>query len=264
MKKLNPQALLELICLLLFSFVILYIAVSGKYLSYVAPRILPYLYLTSAVVLVWAIFKLPELLRPQYRIRSAHCLVLLVPVLFLLMPHGSVSASDVPAGYLNDVGLSESAASGTGQATQAESNQSGSEKADDNIIKQFGLESETDGSVIVSDELFYPWLSEIYTNKGSYEGVSITIKGFVFRDAATMTENEFVPARLLMYCCTADLAPCGIVCEYDGASSLEENSWVTVTGIIHVGMYQGEEQPIVTVTSVVAAEKPADEYVYPW
>ncbi len=79
-----------------------------------------------------------------------------------------------------------------------------------------------------------------------------------------MKANEFVPARLLMYCCTADLSPCGIICEYDKASELKENSWVTVTGVIHIGQYQGKDEPQITVTSITSADKPKKEYVYPW
>jgi len=264
MKKLNPQALLELACLIIFGGLMFYLAVSGSYLAYVTPRMLPYLYFTAGVMLIWAVFKLPSIFRPQHKVRASHCLVLLVPVLFLLLPHGAVSAADVSTGYVHDVGLSQNATSGNGTPSATENAQSGTAQTDNSIIKQFGLERAADGSIVVSDALFYPWLSEIYTNKNSYEGISITMKGFVFKDPASMTENEFVPARLLMYCCTADLAPCGIVCEYDGASALEEDSWVTVTGIIHVGTYQGEAQPLVTVTSVTAADKPVDEYVYPW
>ena len=262
-KKLNAQASFEFLCLLLFSALILYLAISGKYLSYVTPKMLPYLYFTAAVMLGWALFKLPLLFRPHYKLRAAHGLVLLVPIIFLLLPHGSVSAATVSNSLISDVGLSESSLS-LDSASQTEGSSASDGQYDDSIIKQFGLERAADGSINVSDELFYPWLSEIFTNKDSYEGVPITIKGFVFRDTATMTENEFVPARLLMYCCAADLSPCGIVCEYDGASALEADTWVTVTGLIHVGEYQGEKQPVVTVTSVSPAEKPQDEYVYPW
>ncbi len=263
-KKLNSQSVLELICLLLFSVMMFYLAFSGKYLSYVTPRMLPYLYFTSLIMLIWAGFKLPVLFRPQYKIRAAHCLILIVPVMLLLLPHSAVSAADVSTGLVSDVGLSQSAKSSGGAASAKENAQNGSEQNDDSLVKQFGLERNADGSITVSDEQFYPWLSEIYTNKENYEGATITIKGFVFRDSATMTENEFVPARLLMYCCAADLAPCGIVCEYNGASSLESDSWVTVTGVIHIVDCQGEKQPIVSVTSVSPAVKPNDEYVYPW
>lgn len=262
-KKLNAQASFEFLCLLLFSVLILYLAISGKYLTYVTLKMLPFLYFTAAVMLVWAAFKLPAVFRSKHRIHASHCLVLLVPILFLLLPHKSLSAATVPNSLISNIGLYGGSAS-TSSTTQNKDSDASDEKYDDSIIKQFDLERAEDGSINVSDEQFYPWLSEIFTNKDSYEGVTITIKGFVFRDTATMTENEFVPARLLMYCCAADLSPCGIVCEYDGASALEADTWVTVTGLIHVGEYQGEKQPVVTVTSVSPAEKPQDEYVYPW
>lgn len=79
-----------------------------------------------------------------------------------------------------------------------------------------------------------------------------------------MESNEFVPARLLMWCCSADLSPCGIICESEKAPELEEDTWVNVTGVIHIGKYQGEDEPQIHVTSVSPADKPKEEYVYPW
>jgi len=308
-KRINPQAFLEFICFSFFAALIFYLTISGKYLSYVTPKMAPYLYFTSAVMLVWAVSKFPVIFRPQHRTRAAHCLVLVIPILLLLLPYSAVSASGVSSGYLNgnsftsvsgstssagaktkeitasqgdssttnDSTVAETASDGdtSGNASSADTSSDNSTadtagaaetdgQYDDSIIKQYGLELSEDGSINVSDDMFYPWLSEIFANMKRYEGVTITIKGFVFKDSRTMSDSEFVPARLLMYCCTADLSPCGIICEYDKASELTENSWVTVTGVIQIGEYQGEDEPEIHVTSISPAEEPEEEYVYPW
>lgn len=296
---------MEFICFLIFAALMFYLTISGSYLSYVTPKMVPYLYFTSAVMLVWAVSKLPGIFRPQHKTRAAHCLVLIIPILLLLLPHSSVSASAMSSGYLGGNSLTNASSAGakTNETAMPPSNSSmtndnnvtanasdgdtsgnsasadipsnggtvdtegavGTDgQYDDSIIKQYGLKSSEDGSINVSDDMFYPWLSEIFTNMKRYEGVTIIIKGFVFKDSQAMSSNEFVPARMLMYCCAADLSPCGIICEYDKTSELKEDTWVMVTGVIHIGEYQGQDEPQITVTSISPADKPKEEYVYPW
>jgi putative membrane protein len=279
--KLNLQALLEALCFTAFAALTLYLTVSGAYLSYVTPRMAPYLYFTSAVMLAWAFSALGGLFHPPHKTQLAHCLVLLIPIVCVLLPHGAVSAA-AGSGYINggtlagtSNSLSAAAASPTASAA-AEVTEPGAETsasadagrtdASDNESagQRDGLVLSEDGSVLVSDEMFYPWLSEIFGNMDAYEGVKITLKGFVFRDPEIMADNQFVPARMLMYCCAADATPCGMLCEYDKAAGLEEGAWVTVTGVIHVEEFQGERQPVLLASEVSPAEKPAEEYVYPW
>lgn len=313
LKRINPQALLEFFCFAFFALLIVYLTASGRYLSYVTPKMAPYLYFTSAVMFGWSVSKFPRMFQPQHKTRAAHCLVLAIPIFLLLLPLSPVSASGVSsAGFNGGIGSASGNAAITeastnwqtatqgGQAavsspvassqaeagsnagdrqsqassaadTSSNSDTSGTtEKTsansgdDDSLSKQDDLLLSKDGSVQVSDAQFYPWLQEIFTNIKRYEGAKITMKGFVFKDPTCMKAKEFIPARLLMWCCSADLTPCGIVCEYDKSADLKKNTWVTVTGVIHLGKYQGKPEPQITVTSVKPAEKPKEEYVYPW
>lgn len=117
--------------------------------------------------------------------------------------------------------------------------------------------------ITIRDEDFALWISELFINMEKYEGYQISVKGFVFRDPETMSNNEFVPARLMMSCCTADLAPFGLICKYDKVAELKEDAWITVEGIIHIGKYLDQDEPQITVTKISPAEKPEQEYVYP-
>jgi putative membrane protein len=117
--------------------------------------------------------------------------------------------------------------------------------------------------ITVRDEDFALWLSELFINMEKYEGYRISVKGFVFRDPETMTSNEFVPARLMMSCCAADLAPFGLICKYDKVSELKEDTWIMVEGVIHIGKYIDQDEPQITVTRISPADKPEQEYVYP-
>lgn len=248
--KINTQALLESVCFAAFSFLSLYLVISGKYLSYVTPKMAPYLCFTSAVMLVWAISSLVKVPRPVHRTHAMYCLVLILPIIVFFLPHSQLETSGLSSGFNNGVPQAQSSA---GDAQNEES-----------PTKKFGLALSGDGNIRVSDKDFYPWLSEITENISKYEGKTVTIKGFVFKDSTQMAQDEFVPARLLMYCCSADLMPCGLLCRYDKASSLAEDTWVTVTGTLSSEEINGKTQPVITATSVSPAEKPEEEYVYPW
>ena len=95
-------------------------------------------------------------------------------------------------------------AAATAQPTGGSGQRSYSEYVPDGLDKE-------NKTITVRDEYFSMWLSELPTNLDQYEGYQITIKGFVFREKQTMEANEFVPARLMMSCCSADLAPCGFI-----------------------------------------------------
>lgn len=99
----NSQALAEISCYLAFAGAMLYLVRSGRYLSYVTPKLAPYLCFSAAVMVVWALSSLGRVFRIQYRKHIAHCFVLAIPLLLLLLPHDTVGLRDISdsAGLLN-------------------------------------------------------------------------------------------------------------------------------------------------------------------
>lgn len=75
----NSQALAEISCYLAFAGAMLYLVRSGRYLSYVTPKLAPYLCFSAAVMVVWALSSLGRVFRIQYRKHIAHCFVLAIP-----------------------------------------------------------------------------------------------------------------------------------------------------------------------------------------
>lgn len=111
----NSQALAEISCYLAFAGAMLYLVRSGRYLSYVTPKLAPYLCFSAAVMVVWALSSLGRMFRIQYRKHIAHCFVLAIPLLLLLLPHDTVGLRDISdsAGLLN--GSMVSGAAGRGR-----------------------------------------------------------------------------------------------------------------------------------------------------
>lgn len=118
-------------------------------------------------------------------------------------------------------------------------------------------------TIVISSDNFVRWMQEIYDNMSTYEGKKIQLTGFVFKDKA-YNKNEFVAARLMMSCCSADLQPVGLLCHYDKAEQLKQDSWIDVTGKIQIIDYQGEKTPVIIVESIQKTEKPKNDYVYPY
>ena len=353
-KAFNPQIFLEFLCYSVFGVSLLYLVSSGNYLSYVAPRMEPYLYFTIIVMGLWALAGLGRLFRPQHKVRSAHLFVLVIPILLLVLPHRSLSTSDFSGNYAGGnafFGLSGqsfydapnkrsssgssglNASSGTPAGSPVENSATLADEPstavendlpvedvasadsfdttvdtvttedtmtvdsidtamdtitadsadatapdiqndvpeDEYSLDLHGLD-EKNKTITVANDDFGLWLAEIYENMEKYKGYRITMTGFVFKDPEILTgglaENQFIPARLMMACCVADLVPCGLICQYDGASELKADSWVTVEGTLYIGKYQyddGEEcdDPQISVTKITPAEA-VEGYVYPY
>ena len=66
-----------------------------------------------------------------------------------------------------------------------------------------------------------------------------------------------------MTCCAEDMTFLGYICKYDGADSLENQSWVKVKAELkkeYVEDYHGEG-PVLYASSVEKAEKPKQEVI---
>ena len=280
----NSQALAEISCYLAFAGAMLYLVRSGRYLSYVTPKLAPYLCFSAAVMVVWALSSLGRVFRIQYRKHIAHCFVLAIPLLLLLLPHDTVGLRDISdsAGLLNGSMVSGAAGGGGGipatgspipsnqEDTEAEGPAQAEASADGyTTLDAYGAPLELHGynsrqqTITVSNEEFYDWLCVFYTDIEQLEGFQVTMTGQVYKNTPVMADNEFVPARLVMACCVADLSPCGLFCTCVNVSELESDSWVTVTGVLYQGEYEGQKEPRLRVTSVVPA-KPIEGYIFPY
>lgn len=289
-KLINFQALLEFLCCFFFGALILYLVLSQKYLFYVTPRMKPYLYFTAIIMFLWGLSSLPKLLTFKYKIRSSHCFVLAIPALLIMLPHSQLKSSDIDS-YGNSGIASFSDASKQNTNASSENLQSISSESPDYTETTDNSEAlETENSsdtsyseadvyspklggldtenkkIVISDEEYGMWMTEIYSNMYSYDGYSIELTGFVYKDEGFL-ENEFSPSRLMMTCCTADLTPAGLLCKYDKANELEENSWVKVTGNIFIGSYEYEGstyyEPEINLAGIEEAEE-VPGYVYPY
>lgn len=295
-KSFNLQAFLELLSCLSFAGIIFYLLKSERYLNYVTPRMKPYFNFTLILMVIWAFTDINRLFRPQYQIRLPHCLVLLIPVLILFMPHSTINTSDLvrkysvsqiqgnltgkpvpgdqgnpgPVSDYNFLSDDSTEKSQTAQENTAQDSTSPAAPEEESTApqKEFsdvlpGLDEELK-TITVSNDDFGFWVSEINMNPQKYVNYTIKMTGFVYIDD-TFQKDEFMASRLLMTCCVADLSPVGLICKYDKTPQLKSNSWVTVEGVLFTSEYEYNGQtcytPELTVTEITPA-KEVEGYVY--
>ena len=278
-KGLNLEALTESASYLIFGALLVRLTISGTYLNYVTPRMKPYLYGLSVLMFFWAAVSVRNLFRPRYKSRIKRCMVLILPILLLAVPPSSPAAGAMVKG---GAGIPRSSPVDTTQASdeyayygqdtlekpedtlEEEQNYESQEAQPDNQAKTpppglNGLNKDTK-TITISDEDLSPWITELSNHPEAYDGYTVTLKGFVYLDLEDKKENEFAVVRLSMWCCSADLAPMGLVAVSNGKLPWEENSWITVTGKLAVK----DGYATLEAEKIEAAEKPSEEYVYPY
>lgn len=119
----------------------------------------------------------------------------------------------------------------------------------------------TDNTITVDDKNFISWMSELNNNPDNYNGMKIEYVGYVYK-SSDFKSNQFVAGRDMMWCCAADIQLAGCLCQYDKTSELKANSWVKVDGTLSTTTWQGAATPLIEITSITPAQKPADDYVY--
>ena len=100
-------------------------------------------------------------------------------------------------------------------------------------------------------------------NPDKYMGKTVKFKGMVYKPKE-YKNKAFVPGRMAMTCCEADMAFLGFKCEYSALDTLKDKEWVMVTAKVGKGYYkefQGEG-PVLTAISVAKTSAPEEEMVY--
>jgi putative membrane protein len=273
LRKYDLEALIKFVILLGFALFFLITLLTGKTQLYVHPRIVPYIEFSIAAMLIISGFIFFDIFKPSREKPSViPYLIFLVPlILAFSLPAKSMDSSSMP---YDEIKIGQQSVSTNNSVSMSDNTATANpvNSANPNIRSlSAGKDSETQGNslklqgdtIVIDDSNFYKWTEELYEHMDKYNGKKLEVIGFVLKDTR-MKENEFVPARFMMVCCTADMQPIGLLCQYTKASELKKDSWVKVTGTIKKSDYEGQQIPLFIANSVTSAEKPRNEYVYPY
>ena len=120
-----------------------------------------------------------------------------------------------------------------------------------------------DGRIIMDDDTFTLWLTELYTKLDKWVGAEITVVGSVWKDSELFEPHDFALARMMMTCCAADMQPVGLLAQWSGAQELTDGEWVEITGTLSKKPYKAGFDPYIIVASVKKIDSPGREYIYP-
>lgn len=269
-KKINIEVLLKLMVLLGFSFFFSYILITDKILLYISPRNIIYVKFSVMILLLLSLFVTKDIFKPTGRVNIFSYLIFIIPLLMALifpakpMNSTSIASIDIKA---NEKFIDRSTNTSSDNAVNNESKykdaNDSSTNADSNL-NQFDMEIKMCGdTIIMTDDNFSRWLTEIYTNMDKYKDKKIQLTGFVLKNDK-FNKNEFVSARLMMSCCAADLQPVGFLCHYNIEDTFKKDSWITLKGTLDITTHDDEKMPLILVEDIKNTEKPKKEYIYPY
>ncbi len=273
LNRLNTTTALKIVLLLGFAAFFCMTIFTGTVRLYVHPRIIPFMLFAAAAMLIIAALLCREIFSP---VRSTpgfwSLLFFALPLLMALaIPPKTLDSSSGTTGSVLLIsnaaavgGASSAPSAAFTPASQAPGSTDTPQQALPKIETQKPSIALQNGVLVLNSGNFYAGLSDVYEHLDDYKGVPISLVGSVFKDNESFAENQFVPARLMMVCCAADMQPAGLLCQYDGASRLTVDSWVKVEGVIGETTFEGETIPYILARSITPVEAPAQPYIYPY
>lgn len=226
-----------------FAIYFIILLISGEVIHYVHPRLIIYLKICSAIMGLMSIYSIYMSLRAAaskinfLKLCSGYALFIIPLVLAIALVvgvnHGSASHRQQTQAlvFINDK------SPGT-------------------------LKLSENSTIVVNANNFLSSIGDITNNINKYQGRSIKISGFIYRNSM-LKNNQFVIARMLMVCCAADASPVGLLVSCNESEFLEERGWYTVSGVISSGTYNGKETAVISAKSLRKIETPVEQYVYP-
>jgi putative membrane protein len=114
----------------------------------------------------------------------------------------------------------------------------------------------------MSDEVFEPYYEAISMEPGKYQGRTVKLHGFVYKEEGFQA-NQLVISRFLITHCVADASIIGFLTEFNEAHSVKEDTWIEVEGTIDRTNYNGSELPMIKAASWKEISEPDEPYVFP-
>ncbi|CAG9611895.1 Putative two-component membrane permease complex subunit SMU_746c [Bacillus rhizoplanae] len=116
-------------------------------------------------------------------------------------------------------------------------------------------------SIQINDTNYIAAMDIIGRDVLGFKGKEVTYSGFVYHDKE-VEGNNVVVARYGITCCVADATVWGMIASGEGITELQDETWVTITGILDETTYRGALFPLVKVNKVEKIAAPKQPYVY--
>jgi hypothetical protein len=112
----------------------------------------------------------------------------------------------------------------------------------------------------IGDEDYALWYRDMSEEPKKYEGKTVKVKCRVM-NRGKLPKDCFVVGRNVMTCCAADIQFAGLICQWEKASQVEDDSWIVLTAKIHFKWHRayGKRGPVLSFVEAVPAKAPAQD-----
>ena len=237
---------------ILYSILLLFMAITGKLNYFLAPNMHIYFYLSIVPLFIIGLVTLFKPLHIKIKLTD---LILFLPIIMLLLAgDGTLSVS-----------FAKSRVSNTQNKTKAVEKTKDTKKEDKKEEPKEDIKYDFSNVYFDVKDSTYQGLSSYLTYTSGariYAGKTIRVTGFVIKNEVYLRDNLFGIGRYAITCCAADAEFAGFMVSYD-ASKVEENGWYTIEGVLKEDK-DGEGYDILSIEAinVKKAKKPKEAYVY--
>jgi len=114
--------------------------------------------------------------------------------------------------------------------------------------------------VEIGDEDFALWYRDMSEEPAKYEGKTVRFKCRALV-RQKLPKHTFVVGRHVMTCCVEDIQFAGLVCQWDQAESVQDDSWMILTAKINFKFNRayGKRGPVLTYISSEPSPAPAQD-----
>jgi uncharacterized repeat protein (TIGR03943 family) len=110
----------------------------------------------------------------------------------------------------------------------------------------------------------YDWAVVASVDPQIVVGASAVVEGFVVQNPVlNLPDGQFMLARYVLNCCTADAGGVGMRVAWANGKSMPNDQWVRVTGTVRTIEIDGIKHPLLIAQSVRVIEVPDQPYLTP-
>lgn len=111
--------------------------------------------------------------------------------------------------------------------------------------------------VEIGDEDYAEWYRDMSEEPKKYEGKTVRFKCRALV-RKKLPEKTFIVGRHVMTCCVEDIQFAGLVCQWDGAETVQDDSWMILTAKINFKFNRayGKKGPVLTYIDAALCDAP--------
>ena len=263
--------------------VLLWLAMSGRYASFVPPSARLGIIASSIGLFACALALSARIdagehksadTATSYRATTRSLVALLAAALLILpfrvspseLAAGAIGAHPTSGGSAIDTGTDDSPEDTPGAASNDAAN-GGANPATGSGSQNAGAgQASSSAKLELTTDNFYSQVEEMIANGRAHDGQRVELTGFVLSAEAASAqasiprvtdEESFAVARMAIWCCAADAYPVGFAVRWAGPAPAAD-SWVHVSGTLRV---RGGKALVIEADSVTPAQTPNPEFV---